>query len=298
MNPISYPHGVIGGEWDNAVLMIWSTVLATVTTVSAKIKLLLFLSLDFFLLHQVVSSCCLASSRSQAGSLSARILSAFVFYGFTDQIMFLQKVLPRAISAVLCLLLLHHLSAFLWSDPVWYCWMWGALTVQSASGKGQWRKKIQRDSALWMVDMVQECRGKTCYKSLCEVKWLRSRYHHISFTFFAFQRYTSQASPFHFFSCALDVNVPWWPPLMKDWAQQLLMVLRAVCMSEVSKSSQLTSVSSCRLMKWFVSMRYGCWASHCLVIMGSLLQRNSHFLAPISSQKPWYCRRSRLHVVP
>lgn len=111
------------------------TVLATATTVTAKIKLLLLLSLGFFLLHQVVSSCCLASSQSQAGSLSARILSAFVFYGFTDQIIFLRKVLPRAISAVLCLLMLHHLSAFLWSDPVWCCWMWGALTVQSTSGK-------------------------------------------------------------------------------------------------------------------------------------------------------------------
>lgn len=124
----------------NAVLVVWGTVLATVTTVTAKIKLLLFLSLGFFLLHQVVSSCCLASSQSQAGSLSARILSAFVFYGFTAQIISLQKVLPRAISAVLCLLMLHHLSAFLWSDPVW-CWMWGALTVQSTSGKRQRRRK-------------------------------------------------------------------------------------------------------------------------------------------------------------
>lgn len=79
------------------------------------------------------------------------------------------------------------------------------------------------------------------------------------------------------------------PPLVKDWA---------VCMSEVSKGNQLTSVSSCRLMNWFISVRHGCWASHCLVIMGSLLQRcNPHFLTPISSQKPWGCRRSTLHVV-
>lgn len=65
------------------------------------------------------------------------------------------------------------------------------------------------------------------------------------------------------------MNVPCWPPLMKDWAQQLLMVLRAVCMSEVSRSNQLTLVSSCRLMIWFISMRCGNWASHCLVVMGS-----------------------------
>lgn len=148
--------------------------------------------------------------------------------------MFLQKVLPRAISAVLCLLMLHYLSAFLWSDSVCCCWMWGALTVQSASGKGQWRKKIRKDSALWMEDMVQECRDKTCYKSLCKVKWLLTRcnrYHHISFTFCAFQRYSFS------FSYALDVNVPWWPPLMKDWAQQLLMVLRAGCLRSAKATS-------------------------------------------------------------
>lgn len=153
----------------NAVLVIWGTLLATVTIVTAKIKLLLFLSLGFFfLLHQVVSSCCLASSQSQAGSCSARILSAFVFYGFTDHI-FLQKVLPRAISAALCLLMLHHLSAFLWSDPVWCCWMWDALIVQSTSGKRQWRKKSREIQLfgwwIWFKSAGAKHVTKVCVRS-------------------------------------------------------------------------------------------------------------------------------------
>ena len=81
---------------------------------TAKIQLLLFFSLVFFLLllHQVAVWCCLASSRSWAGSLAVKIISALVFVerwllassqafcDFADLIPLLQTILPRALPAL------------------------------------------------------------------------------------------------------------------------------------------------------------------------------------------------------
>lgn len=80
MNPASSPNGMIGEDLlHNIVFPIQSTVQAytfTVTTVTARIKLLLIFSLVFFLLliHQVVIPYCLPSSHSQLGFLCVRIL--------------------------------------------------------------------------------------------------------------------------------------------------------------------------------------------------------------------------------
>lgn len=147
-------------------------------------------------------------------------------------------------------------------------------------------KQIQ----LWDGGCCEAVQGQSriCYKNLCQARWFLtkcSRYCHISFSFFAFQRHIKSGLSFSF-SCALDVNVPRWSVnlrLLKVWGQQVPTVLRAVCTSEVSKTNWLTSASDCRLMRQLSSVRSVFSLPHCLVVMISLLQRcKFHFLTPPS----------------
>lgn len=127
-----------------------------------------------------------------------------------------------------------------------------------------------------------------CYKNLYQARWFLTkcgRYCHISFSFFAFQRYIKSGLSFSF-SCALDVNVPWWSVnlgLLKVWGQRVTTVLRAVCTSEVSKTNQLTSALVWRLMRQLISVRCVFSLPHCLLVMINLLQRCKFcFLTPPS----------------
>lgn len=183
---------------------------------------------------------------------------------------------------------------------VWPCLM--LLDVScSDSTVNFWKKtmeeEIQRDSALWMVDMVQECRGKTCYKSLCDVKRFLTRLAGImTFHSCSLPSRGTQVRPLLLFFLCPGYECAMLAPTDEglstaaaDGAQSSLYVWGQQ-KQPAHPGLQLQADDLVHLNEmWKLGFTLSCCHGQ--------LQRNSHFLTPISSQKPWGCNRSTLHVV-